>query len=139
MNYGQMMQQRNDGQAMSNFGIQNTGSITLPSQSMIWVNGEQAAWDYLVAPNNAVHLRDSTQPRLYVKRADSSGKPSLQIFDLVERAAQPNMPPATSQVTAVVTRDEFDVLRKDMETLKDQYRELRKSYGEGVRKNESSE
>lgn len=123
--YGQIMQQpvyRNESQGMSNFGNQGGSTGTSNGQTLIWLSGEQAAWDYLVAPNNAVHIRDTTQPRLYVKRADSSGKPSLQIYDRVERTAQQNapaMPAAQSQ--PVITREEFDGIKRELEALKEQY------------------
>ena len=55
------------------------------SQTMIWVAGEQEAMSYLIAPNSAVALWDSTAPVIYLKQADASGKPSIKIYDLVER------------------------------------------------------
>ena len=51
-----------------------------------WVSGEQEARGYLIAPNSAVALWDSTAPTVYLKQADASGKPTLKIYDLVERA-----------------------------------------------------
>ena len=52
-------------------------------QSMVWVSGEQEAMAYLVAPNSAVALWDSNSPTIYLKKADASGKPTMQVFDLV--------------------------------------------------------
>lgn len=131
--FGQMNQPmyRTEGQGMSNYCNQGTVN-TANGQTLIWLSGEQAAWDYLVAPNNAVHIRDTTQPRLYVKRADSSGKPSLQIFDLVERTTQQNAPTtqqntpttAPAQAQSSVTRDEVDAIRREVETLKGQIEKL---------------
>ena len=51
-----------------------------------WVSGEQEARGYLIAPNSAVALWDSTAPTVYLKQADASGKPTLKVYDLVERA-----------------------------------------------------
>lgn len=56
-----------------------------PAQTIIWVAGEQEAMGYLVAPNSAVALWDSTAPVIYLKQADASGKPTLKVYDLVER------------------------------------------------------
>lgn len=74
-----------------------------------WVSGEQEARNWMIAPNAAVALWDSTAPTVYLKQADASGKPSLKIYDLVERAESPtvvrNTPPAE-----FVTRKEFDAL-----------------------------
>lgn len=52
---------------------------------IIWVPNEQAANDYLVAPNSAVTLWNSNAPVVYLKQADASGKPSMKVYDLVER------------------------------------------------------
>lgn len=74
-----------------------------------WVSGEQEAQNWMIAPNAAVALWDSTAPTVYLKQADASGKPSLKIYDLVERS---QTPPASPQAKAVdfVTREEFDRL-----------------------------
>ena len=64
-------------------------------QSMVWVSGEQEAMGYLVAPNSAVALWDSNAPTIYLKQADASGKPSIKVFDLVERTSVPSIEFAT--------------------------------------------
>ena len=56
---------------------------------IIWVPNEQAANDYLVAPNSAVTLWNSNAPVVYLKQADASGKPSMKVYDLVERTQRP--------------------------------------------------
>lgn len=53
--------------------------------SIVWVQNEMEAANYLVAPNSAVTLWDSNSPVVYLKQADASGKPSMKIYDLVER------------------------------------------------------
>ena len=55
------------------------------SPSIVWVQSEMEAANYLVAPNSAVTLWDSNAPVVYLKQADASGKPSMKIYDLVER------------------------------------------------------
>lgn len=62
-------------------------------QSMVWVSGEAEAMAYLVAPNSAVALWDSNSPTIYLKQADASGKPSMKIYDLVERNQRPAQAP----------------------------------------------
>lgn len=74
-----------------------------------WVNGEQEARGYLIAPNSAVALWDSTAPTVYLKQADASGKPTLKIYDLVERAETASNAPQKPGV-GFVTREEFDRL-----------------------------
>lgn len=74
-----------------------------------WVSGEQEARNWMIAPNAAVALWDSTAPTVYLKQADASGKPSLKIYDLVERAETAPEAPQKPGVE-FVTRKEFDDL-----------------------------
>lgn len=74
-----------------------------------WVSSEQEARGYLIAPNSAVALWDSTAPTVYLKQSDASGKPTLKIYDLVERAETPRTAPQEKGVE-FVTRKEFDAL-----------------------------
>lgn len=74
-----------------------------------WVSGEQEARNWMIAPNAAVALWDSTAPTVYLKQADASGKPTLKIYDLVERAETPRTSPQEKGVE-FVTRKEFDAL-----------------------------
>ena len=73
---------------------------TQPMQqpSIVWVPNEQAAREYLVAPNSAVTLWDSGAPVVYLKQADASGKPTLTTYDLVERTQRPAQAPQTPAV-----------------------------------------
>lgn len=83
-----------------------------------WVSGEQEARGYLIAPNSAVALWDSTAPTVYLKQADASGKPTLKIYDLVERAETPRTAPQEKGVE-FVTRKEFDALAALVGEIKD--------------------
>ena len=74
-----------------------------------WVSSEQEARGYLIAPNSAVALWDSTAPTVYLKQSDAIGKPTLKIYDLVERAETPRTAPQEKGVE-FVTREEFDRL-----------------------------
>lgn len=74
-----------------------------------WVSGEQDARNWMIAPNAAVALWDSTAPTVYLKQADASGRPTLKIYDLVERAETPRTAPQEKGVE-FVTRKEFDAL-----------------------------
>lgn len=85
-------------------------------QSIIWVQNEQEAYNYLVAPNSAVALWDSNNPAVYLKQADASGKPTMKIYDLVERAT--HRPQAAPQPAAeYVTRQEFAALQARIDAL----------------------
>lgn len=73
--------------------------ITAPS-SIIWVRNQNEAAMYPVAPNNAVALWDQNAPAVYLKQADASGKPTMKIYDLVERTE--TVAEATNENTAKV-------------------------------------
>lgn len=57
----------------------------IQQSGIIWISGEREAQMYPVAPNNAVTLWSQTEPVVYLKQADATGKPTLKIYDLVER------------------------------------------------------
>ena len=85
-------------------------------QSIIWVQNEQEAYNYLVAPNSAAALWDSNNPVVYLKQADASGKPTMKIYDLVERTT--HRPQAAPQPAAeYVTRQEFAALQARIDAL----------------------
>ena len=88
--------------------------------SIIWVSGEREAQMYPVAPNNAVTLWSQTESVVYLKSADATGKPSLKVYDLVERTQ--NAPATSSVPEGYVTKDELEAilsaLRADVEQIK---------------------
>ena len=98
----------------------------LPQSGVQWVSGEQEARSWMVAPNAAVALWDSTAPTVYLKQADASGKPMLKVYDLVERLASA---PDTQKAPAAeyVTRKEFDALAALVSEMKGKKRKEEKS------------
>lgn len=98
----------------------------LPQSGVQWVSGEQEARSWMVAPNAAVALWDSTAPTVYLKQADASGKPTLKVYDLVERLA--SVPDAQKAPAAeYVTRKEFDALAALVSEMKGKKRKEEKS------------
>lgn len=99
---------------------------SLPQSGVQWVSGEQEARSWMVAPNAAVALWDSTAPTVYLKQADASGKPTLKVYDLVERLASA---PDTQKAPAAeyVTRKEFDALAALVSEMKGKKRKEEKS------------
>lgn len=89
--------------------IQQTG--------MIWVNGEQEAQMYPVAPNNAVALWDSTSSTIYLKQADASGRPMFKTFDLVERTQPVHQ---NSRGIEYATKDELNDLVKSVQRMQEE-------------------
>ena len=50
-----------------------------------WVGSKTDADNWPIAPGCAVALWDSNNPVIYLRQADSTGKPSTKVYDLVER------------------------------------------------------
>lgn len=94
------------------------------SPSIVWVQNEMEAVNYLVAPNSAVTLWDSNAPVVYLKQADASGKPSMKIYDLVERTQRPVQAPAVeyaplSRLEALEARlNELTAIKETPKTAK---------------------
>lgn len=84
-----------------------------PQQSpIIWVQGEEGAKAYMVAPGASVLLMDSESSSFYIKSTDASGMPQpLRIFDYTERTAA-KVPVVSADY---VTREEFDALAAKVE------------------------
>ena len=99
-----------------NQGYQNLQA----SNSIIWVQGENAAKSYPVGPNTAVALWDSEQQTIYIKSVDSNGRPSLKILDYVDRD---NEVVSTDEKT-YVTQDEMNMFS---EKINQQMAELQKN------------
>lgn len=80
--------------------------------SIIWVSGEKEAQMYPVAPNNAVTLWSQSEPVVYLKQADATGKPSLRVYDLVERAESANtgVSSADGKSITYATKDELSAV-----------------------------
>ena len=86
------------------------------SPSIVWVQNEMEAANYLVAPNSAVTLWDSNAPVVYLKQADASGKPSMKIYDLVERTQRPAQPPQPQRVE-YATKEELKALAARLDAI----------------------
>ena len=87
------------------------------NNGFVWVNNIEEANAYMVAPNNAVQLWDKNSPCVYLKTADAAGKPTMQIFDLVERKAAQSATQEPAEGNDYVLRSEFDKLKETVSTL----------------------
>lgn len=90
--------------------------------SIIWVNSLEEAQMYPVAPNSAVALWQVTEPVVYLKQADASGKPTLVTYDLVERKQQTTADKNLTDELSdkFVTRDSFDQVLNAIGDIKDE-------------------
>ena len=108
---------------------------TPPQPNIIWISGgEKEASMYPVAPNNAVTLWSTSEPVVYLKQADASGKPTMKTYDLVERVETSSVAHSASDVKMDVyaTKDDLgrvsaevkgidslvSALKSDIETIK---------------------
>lgn len=80
-----------------------------PQSGLIWVQGEQAAKSYLVAPNSTVQLWDSEEKVIYLKSADASGMPSMKILDYTIRGDANTV---QAPVTEYATKDDLKALEE---------------------------
>lgn len=62
-----------------------TYSPAINQSGIIWISGMQEAQMYPIAPNNAVALWQKDGKTIYLKQADATGRPTLTVYDLVER------------------------------------------------------
>ena len=82
------------------------------TSGIIWVSGLNEAQMYPLAPNNAVALWEQSGKTVYLKQSDATGKPSLRIYDLVERTEAPQ---AKSDAPEFKTSD--FALKSDLEAM----------------------
>lgn len=122
------------------WGNQNTSSAVAPAQppqqssgidGVAFVQGENAALAYIVPSGKTFLLIDTVEDRIYFKSADAYGRPSpLNDFWLTK--TKPN--PAPTETTAeektapeYVTREEFDALKEQFESLAARKSKLKKA------------
>ena len=79
---------------------------------IIWISGKAEADGYLVAPNSAVALWDANNPVIYLRKADSTGKPSTVVYDLVERTDNPGPQQSAPQIdmSQYVTLEQLEAI-----------------------------
>lgn len=101
-------------QNQQNFSPQRENSI-------IWVQGIEAAKSFLVAPGNTVQLWDSEAQVIYLKSADASGMPSMKILDYTirEASAAPQSNVADSSLASDVKalKERVELLSRRMKDL----------------------
>lgn len=114
-NYQQMQQYQTQPQQYQPQQIQQ--QQTQNQDERIWVQGEESAKAYLVAPNSFVRLWDSSEMRFFEKRADASGKPYMEVYEYKLRGSNaPNIGVANAN-DAVDYMKEIDALKQRIEAL----------------------
>ncbi len=81
------------------------------NSGVIWVSGKEEADKWPIAFGCAVALWDANNPVIYLRQADSTGKPSTKVYDLVERTDAP--PPPQVDLSRYVTIDQLEDILAD--------------------------
>ena len=89
--------------------VMQTPQAPQNANGLIWVQGEQAAKSYLVAPNTTVQLWDSEEKVIYLKSADASGMPSMKILDYTIRGGES---PQAAPSAEYATKDDLKALEE---------------------------
>ena len=63
---------------------QPSAPMPMVTSSLIYVDNEEQAKNYLVAPNNVVSMFDKNKPLLYVNGADGAGMPNFKKYVISE-------------------------------------------------------
>lgn len=102
-------------------------SMQAQNTGIIWIQGEQAAKSFLIAPNTTVPLFDTEKSSIYLKSADASGMPSMKILDYTIRDQNAQNIPVNGIVdqgkgntNAYVTKAEYEQVLNELEALKAQ-------------------
>lgn len=100
-------------------GFQGVGNVGANQQNSFvqWVQGENAAKSFPVAPNTSVPLFDSEANVIYIKSADASGMPSIKILDYTVRDNTPRTAEIKPQGD-FVTHNELADIQKEIDALK---------------------
>lgn len=72
-----------------------------------WVKSEKEVEDWYVEPNHAAAFWHSEEPVLYLKQTDTTGKPTIRTFDLVERASTSKVDQEEAPKFDFVTKEDF--------------------------------
>ena len=100
--------------------FQSVGSVGANQQQnsfVQWVQGENAAKSFPVAPNTSVPLFDSEANVIYIKSADASGMPSIKILDYTVRDNAPKRAETAPQMD-FVTHNELADIQREIDSLK---------------------
>lgn len=107
--------------------------------TIIWVDGYNEAAMYPVVPNGAVQLWDKNAPIVYLKKADATGKPTMDIYDLIKRKEAPK--PAQPAEARFATVEALESVSHRVDSIIAQLEEERRkshstAFNEEVSKNE---
>ena len=107
-----------------------THPVQQPIQSnggLIWVDNEEQAKNYLVAPNNVVPMFDKSSSAMYIKSSDGAGMPTFKKYKLIDVDEEtPKNTPKTHECKCgekFVTKEQFEALQGKFEELSKRFEE----------------
>ena len=107
--------------------------VQQPIQSnggLIWVDNEEQAKNYLVAPNNVIPMFDKSSSAMYIKSADGAGMPTFKKYKLIDVDEEtPKNAPKTHECTCgdkFATKEQINALEGKINDLTAKYEELSK-------------
>ena len=106
--------------------------IQQPIQSnggLIWVDNEEQAKNYLVAPNNVVPMFDKSSSAMYIKSSDGAGMPTFKKYKLIDVDEEmPKNAPKTHECTCVdkfATKEQLNAVEGKINDILAMYDELK--------------
>lgn len=91
-----------------------------PQSGIIWISSANEVDAYPVAPNSAVALWHKSEPVVYIKQADATGKPAVHPYKLTDLAApvpaeENDAAKLSAQIKAM--QEALEALTRDVKTL----------------------
>ena len=109
-----------------------THPVQQPIQSnggLIWVDNEEQAKNYLVAPNNVVPMFDKSSSAMYIKSSDGAGMPTFKKYKLIDVDEEtPKNAPTTHKCTCgdkFATKEQLNAVEGKINDILAMYEELK--------------
>ena len=106
--------------------------VQQPIQSnggLIWVDNEEQAKNYLVAPNNVIPMFDKSSSAMYIKSADGAGMPTFKKYKLIDVDEEtPKNAPTTHKCTCgdkFATKEQLNAVEGKINDILAMYEELK--------------
>ena len=106
--------------------------VQQPIQSnggLIWVDNEEQAKNYLVAPNNVIPMFDKSSSAMYIKSADGAGMPTFRKYKLIDVDEEmPKNAPTTHKCTCgdkFATKEQLNAVEGKINDILAMYDELK--------------
>ena len=106
--------------------------VQQPIQSnggLIWVDNEEQAKNYLVAPNNVVPMFDKSSSAMYIKSSDGAGMPTFKKYKLIDVDEEmPKNAPTTHKCTCgdkFATKEQLNAVEGKINDILTMYEELK--------------